>query len=226
MDINRLGYDQWSQTYDYDVNSTVAADERAFPKFWQGLSPRRVLEIGCGTGRHTQRLARDGHEVVGIDLSKGMLKIAHQKLSGFDNVRLIEGDLFSLNLTDLDQFDLVICALVLEHIADLDRFFRCVHSVMTQNSTFYLSEIHPNRISNGSQARFTDLITGETCTMQSYVHLPEAIIKAAQEAGLSLKIEDDYSADEDFCAQHDGWDKYCGMAMVRIWGFGLANPVA
>ncbi|MCM0604990.1 MAG: hypothetical protein KA715_02775 [Xanthomonadaceae bacterium] len=50
---NSLGYDRWSRVYDQTLNSTVAADELNFPKFWGDFSGVEILEVGCGTGRHT-----------------------------------------------------------------------------------------------------------------------------------------------------------------------------
>jgi 2-polyprenyl-3-methyl-5-hydroxy-6-metoxy-1,4-benzoquinol methylase len=39
----------------------------------------RILDIGCGTGRHAIELARRGYSVVGIDLSDSLLKRAQEK---------------------------------------------------------------------------------------------------------------------------------------------------
>lgn len=39
----------------------------------------RVLDLGCGTGRHAMELARLGYQVEGSDLSSEMIKIATQK---------------------------------------------------------------------------------------------------------------------------------------------------
>jgi SAM-dependent methyltransferase len=38
-----------------------------------------ILEVGCGTGRVAAALAADGHEVVGVDLSAPMLRLAEQR---------------------------------------------------------------------------------------------------------------------------------------------------
>jgi SAM-dependent methyltransferase len=40
---------------------------------------KRILELGCGTGGHAEHLARLGFEVLGVDMSTGMLERAHQR---------------------------------------------------------------------------------------------------------------------------------------------------
>jgi ubiquinone/menaquinone biosynthesis C-methylase UbiE len=37
-----------------------------------------ILDVGCGTGRHAIELAKQGYQITGIDLSKGMLKEAEK----------------------------------------------------------------------------------------------------------------------------------------------------
>jgi SAM-dependent methyltransferase len=41
----------------------------------------RILELGCGTGRHGRALAAEGHQVLGVDLSADMLELAVAELS-------------------------------------------------------------------------------------------------------------------------------------------------
>jgi SAM-dependent methyltransferase len=52
-----------------------------------------VLEVACGTGRVTIRLARDGIEITGLDISPELLEIARQKSIGLSNVKWILGDM-------------------------------------------------------------------------------------------------------------------------------------
>ena len=65
-----------------------------------------VLEIACGTGRVAIRLAQDGVEVVGLDLSPAMLEVAREKSAGMSNMRWVQGDMRSFELGE--AFDLVI----------------------------------------------------------------------------------------------------------------------
>jgi ubiquinone/menaquinone biosynthesis C-methylase UbiE len=62
-----------------------------------------VLEVGCGTGRITIRLAQEGVKVVGTDLSEEMLEIARSKSV---EIRWIQGDMRTLDLGEM--FDLII----------------------------------------------------------------------------------------------------------------------
>ncbi len=43
---------------------------------------RSLLDLGCGTGRHSVELARRGYQVVGVDLSENMLERARRRAIG------------------------------------------------------------------------------------------------------------------------------------------------
>lgn len=60
-----------------------------------------VLELGCGTGRAAIPLAKDGHDVVGLDRSGAMLARAEKHARREDtNLRLVEGDMRSFSFSD------------------------------------------------------------------------------------------------------------------------------
>ena len=79
------GWDDYAPFYDWENAQTLG--KRDVP-FWRRLvrrhvgaiaQNRRVLELGCGTGRVSFPLAREGVHVVGIDLSSEMLARARQR---------------------------------------------------------------------------------------------------------------------------------------------------
>jgi 2-polyprenyl-3-methyl-5-hydroxy-6-metoxy-1,4-benzoquinol methylase len=45
---------------------------------------KRILDIGCGTGRHAVELAKRGYRVTGFDLSEGQLRLAREKAAAAD----------------------------------------------------------------------------------------------------------------------------------------------
>jgi SAM-dependent methyltransferase len=70
-----------------------------------GLTGRRVLDAGCGTGKSFLPLLDLGYEVTGCDASEAMLAHARRKAGG--RARLVAADL--TNLPRLGRFDLVVC---------------------------------------------------------------------------------------------------------------------
>ena len=54
-----------------------------------------ILEVGCGTGRVTLRIAQEGAKVVGTDLDDDMLKVARSKSAG---IHWEQGDMRTLDL--------------------------------------------------------------------------------------------------------------------------------
>ncbi|ADO82956.1 Methyltransferase type 11 [Ilyobacter polytropus DSM 2926] len=67
----------------------------------------RILDIGCGTGRHSIELAKRGYYVTGIDLSESMLKRAKEK-SEEEKVDVYFQKADARNLTFKEEFDLAI----------------------------------------------------------------------------------------------------------------------
>ncbi|HEX6036062.1 MAG TPA: class I SAM-dependent methyltransferase, partial [Anaerolineales bacterium] len=59
---------------------------------------KSVLEVACGTGRVTLRLAQEGVDIVGTDLDEEMLKVARGKSEELPNVRWVRGDMRTLDL--------------------------------------------------------------------------------------------------------------------------------
>jgi ubiquinone/menaquinone biosynthesis C-methylase UbiE len=67
----------------------------------------RILDIGCGTGRHSIELTRRGYSVTGLDLSQSMLDQAKRKADQEKlNVRFLQGD--ARHLPFQNEFDLII----------------------------------------------------------------------------------------------------------------------
>jgi ubiquinone/menaquinone biosynthesis C-methylase UbiE len=65
---------------------------------------KRILDVACGTGTHAGLLQKKGFGVVGVDLSKDMLKEARKKNS---KVRFIHGDMRKLKIKG--KFGTVLC---------------------------------------------------------------------------------------------------------------------
>lgn len=102
-------YDSLSRFYDLE-NADFVEDL----DFWVGVakdSGGPVLELGCGSGRATQQIARAGVNVTGLDNSEPMLALARAKLNRKPELAvratLVHGDMTNFDLAA--KFAAVIC---------------------------------------------------------------------------------------------------------------------
>src|SRR5690349_9388695 len=81
-------------------------------------APRTILDVGCGTGEISSRLATlfAGAQVTGVDLIEPHLALARERYAGFgDRLRFQQADAFELPFA-AGSFDLVVCRHVLQAI--------------------------------------------------------------------------------------------------------------
>lgn len=102
-------FDEDDYLYFYKESLT---DERtdveveALVKYLELNSPQRILDLACGYGRHTNRLAALGHEMVGVDLMPGFLSIARQDAENRNvQVDYCQGDMRQIDF--VEEFDRV-----------------------------------------------------------------------------------------------------------------------
>lgn len=98
---------------------------RAFEK------DRRILDVGCGTGRDLGFLLRNGKDVFGVDASQEILAAAESSLeAGGLSVhgRLCRSELPDLSLFGDGEFDGVLCSAVLMHVAE-EKLFDAVYAI-------------------------------------------------------------------------------------------------
>lgn len=118
-----------------------------------GVRPgERILDVGCGNGQLSRRLAELGAVVHGIDISARMIEIARQRtdaradLAGratFDVVDATdEAALRSLAGSGSD-FDAVVSAMVLMDIPEIAPIFRGAPALMRPGGRFVFAQTHP-----------------------------------------------------------------------------------
>ena len=118
-----------------DVNVYRRLAEERRERSDLGAGP--ILDLACGSGRLLAPLLRDGHTVVGLDLSRPMLaraawRLGRLSLSRRRRALLVRGDLRTLGFAG--RFGLAICAVhSLQHLVDegdLARFFQGVRAAL------------------------------------------------------------------------------------------------
>ena len=128
-------YDGWAPTYD-TPNTMIEMEEPVLLPILDALPVGRALDAACGTGRIAAHLLARGHDVRGYDASPGMLAVARAKLPG---VELGEADLRDLPVGD-SSVDVVVVALALGHVDDLDPVFAEAARVLAPGGHLVVSD--------------------------------------------------------------------------------------
>lgn len=107
--------DQFTKSGENDFENLIKSD--VFIKEFEPLNNKRILEIGCGTGRVTEFMANNFAEVYGVDIADEMVEHSKKRLVGKNNVNLFVTDGLSLPFAD-DFFDIVFSFIVFQHMPD------------------------------------------------------------------------------------------------------------
>jgi len=101
-------FENYGLTYDNEVFTQGTNGECDFIESEIGFNKQiRILDIGCGTGRHAIELSKRGYTITGIDLSASQLKRAREKASA-NNLQIDFRELDARNLPFVSEFDLAI----------------------------------------------------------------------------------------------------------------------
>jgi ubiquinone/menaquinone biosynthesis C-methylase UbiE len=178
-----VGYTEWAPRYD-SPNPAIQSEEPIVHAIFAELPVGVALDAACGTGRHAAHLAALGHDVIGVDTTEAMLAVARVKVPSADMRR---GRLEDLPLDDA-SVDLVVCALALTHVPDLEPVVRELGRVVRPGGRVVLSDIHPFMAMTGGIAGFPgeDLTKGIPF-VRNLTHQVSEYVGAFNAAGLVVR---------------------------------------
>ena len=113
------------------------------------LNKLKCLDIGCGGGLLSERIARLGASVTGIDITKSSIKVAkiHALNSGL-NINYINTDVSSfIKKYSPKKFDLIIASEVIEHLDNRNLFFKEVSELLKNKGILILTTINKTALS-------------------------------------------------------------------------------
>lgn len=191
----RTSYNAWSATYDTVENPTRDLGMQVLRRTIEISRDHDVVEIGCGTGLNTVWLAERARSVVALDFSDGMLAQARIRATA-SNVNFRLCDLRRRWPVDDRAADVIVCALVLEHIADLLPVFAEASRVLRPDGRLFVAEYHPLRQELGKKANFTQAHDGQRVEIEAYIHAVADYENALRRAGLTvMRCENAFDAD-------------------------------
>ena len=124
-------------------NRTLAGQfrkERRWKMIINYIKPKyetKVLELGCGEGIDSSRLAKTGARITAVDISSNLIEIAKQN-SGLKNVEFRISDVDDLPFQD-DYFDAVVGNSILHHL-ELDDSLKEIRRVLEKGGKIAFCE--------------------------------------------------------------------------------------
>ncbi len=133
--VHKMGFgtgDMAFATDDFDLPRTTAAHRELLTWLGEG-PPRRILDLGCGSGRLGELLRLEGHTVIGVDSLK--IDGVADRLDGFVEADLEKG----LPAEVGTGFDVVVGAGVFERLVDPEALLRQIGAVLAPRGVVMVS---------------------------------------------------------------------------------------
>jgi ubiquinone/menaquinone biosynthesis C-methylase UbiE len=188
-------YDTWSGSYDAQPdNLMLQLDELIFSTLFKNINikDRRLVDIGCGTGRHWQKMYDAGPaSLLGYDVSAGMLVQLKKKFP--DAVVFHTADNL---LSDLSagSTDCIVSTLTVAHIKNIEEAIVSWSRILAGGGDIIITDFHPAILEKGGRRSFKH--AGESLSVKNYVHPPEQIIHIFNKHGFELIAQEERYIDE------------------------------
>jgi len=177
-------YDKWALSYDNQPdNLMLALDEQLCGQLLCNVpvSGKVVADVGCGTGRHWQKLYDQGPaRLVGYDVSPGMLRRLRAKYPRAETY-LLNGE--HLSHLETGSCDLVFSTLTIAHIPDIRAALSEWTRVLKPGGDMIFSDYHPAALARGGQRTFRE---GErVIAVRNHIYPVPKIRKICRRLGLT-----------------------------------------
>lgn len=209
------GYDLWSEIYDTEDNPLVILEADRVYQLLGDVNGLDVLDVGCGTGRHSAHLARNGARVTGIDFSPGMLAKARAKPESA-GIRFLQHDIQEPLPFDSGRFDRVISGLAVDHVHNLSDLFGEMKRVCKPDGSIAISVMHPAMFLTGARARFTDPQTGLVTYPESVPYQISDYVTAINTTKLRLEHLGEHFVDEPLAKRSPRARRYLGWPLLLL----------
>ena len=140
-------YDELSSSYTELISKCVPRyHEMLFNMFRyipESFKPKRIIDLGCGTGNLTQEILNHFPyaEIHALDLSEDILGECKKRFPNTENISYIKADFKQMSL-DSNAYDLVMSSIAIHHVEDPIKvqLYQDVYSALRYNGLFIFAD--------------------------------------------------------------------------------------
>jgi ubiquinone/menaquinone biosynthesis C-methylase UbiE len=224
-----VAYDIWSDSYDCQPgNLMLDLDELIFSRLINDIDLRnkKVADIGCGTGRHWQKIyEKIPALLLGFDVSPGML---HQLIRKFPSAKthLITDNL--LNSIKDSYIDCLVTTLTIAHIKNIEEAISSWARVLKNGGDLIITDFHPSMLKKGGKRSFK--YEHGSLSVINYTHPLEKVKKILHKHGLHVIRQVERIVDEEvrpYYEAQNAFPVYCRFQGIPIiYGLHLKKQSA
>ncbi|HTB53559.1 MAG TPA: methyltransferase domain-containing protein [Ferruginibacter sp.] len=208
-----LAYNIWASSYDAQPDNLMLTLDKEV--FWELLSKielvdKVLVDIGCGTGRHWQKLYASGlKKITGFDVSEKMLEQLAKKFPQAESYRLVTNKLY--NLKD-NSCDIVISTLAIAHIKNVAEALAEWSRILKPGGHIIITDNHPTALAKGADRTFKH--NDKKIAIINYVHPVENIIKITSALDLTIAKRIEKNIDD---SVRSYYEKQQAIAVFEKW---------
>jgi ubiquinone/menaquinone biosynthesis C-methylase UbiE len=212
-------YDIWSCSYDMQPgNLMLDLDENIFTGLIKNinLENKRIADIGCGTGRHWQKLYdKMPALVIGFDVSAGMLDKLRRKFPDAITQQTTN-NLFAA--VPAAFFDCLVTTLTIAHIKNIDEAIASWSRILKDGGDLFITDFHPEILAKGGKRSFRQ--DGKSLSVTNYIHSLEEVKNIFNKYGFAIIMQEEKYINQEVRPYYEAqnalhvYDRFKGMPVI------------
>lgn len=179
------------------------ADKKFESLVSQNLDNKIALDLGCGNGRYSEVLCKNGaKKVIGIDISESMIELAKTRKADkqLNQLELIQADIDNLPL-DSEKIDYIISRFNLNYTPELPKAVQSIGKILSESGEV-LIETNVATILNKEEEEeikkqpilLNLVIENNEVNLKNFVYTLEDYTNAFRDANLKIDVNEQFTA--------------------------------
>jgi SAM-dependent methyltransferase len=148
-------YQDFDDPWEQSTREAWASEKAVALNLIKKLDVQKVMELGCGLGHYTKKIADLGVDVIGVDVSETAVKKA---MLNYPGCNFIVGDILDFEIYRKYKPDVIVMAEITWYVLEkLDAFVQFLRSELAETYLIHLLTTYPEGVQKYGKDKFTCL---------------------------------------------------------------------